>query len=570
MEGMGTDYTKRLEAVADDLQESLQHLVTYTAENLEEKLTVLERNWRKSGRTSAAEELFRVLDELDIPYQRNQPLPYYRQLVRKAIQDGCLSEKAPPPDDQVLQILYRHYREYPTPSDYMRRIVDRLASDPWESDSLRLRILKQFIKYGDYLRAADFGGRTSIRQYANAKRAGGKKSITDAEVLELLDDAVFDVLKTAGEDQLGPRGAYGLLKLADDLSDGKFRSGGATRKGLYLFAMVYGMTYCPGGENSGELFDYETDIVKNLFQDYYSDNPMRFITDAYQENLSAYETPSDQGINVNNFAEIVYLYYIRQDCTPQEKISRSSKMIDRLKKSQTEPVPENISEPVRGRTRHHRELIGEDGPDKSAWALPEDLFEAFVRTNYSCNTRMNKTAVGPLQKEIGQNTAYQLYREILGELGDLSQYNYGLFCADAAVLEKYEAHCRESLGAVPEDFEQFKKLLLAVNGILGHTVHEEVSGLTCEQEWQAPARAVIDALSVDSPGKMSRTAMITAYYYYFNKMNERCLAWDIGDFWLVFTEELNGKLKEAYYPLMSTKNIFDVLTVISSYIHLTD
>ena len=97
-----------------------------------------------------------------------------------------------------------------------------------------------------------------------------------------------------------------------------------------------------------------------------------------------------------------------------------------------------------------------------------------------------------------------------------------------------------------------------------------VSGLTCEQEWQAPARAVIDALSVDSPGKMSRTAMITAYYYYFNKMNERCLAWDIGDFWLVFTEELNGKLKEAYYPLMSTKNIFDVLTVISSYIHLTD
>ena len=43
MEGMGTDYTKRLEAVADDLQESLQHLVTYTAENLEENLTVLDR-----------------------------------------------------------------------------------------------------------------------------------------------------------------------------------------------------------------------------------------------------------------------------------------------------------------------------------------------------------------------------------------------------------------------------------------------------------------------------------------------------------------------------------------------
>ena len=68
---------------------------------------------------------------------------------------------------------------------------------------------------------------------------------------------------------------------------------------------------------------------------------------------------------------------------------------------------------------------------------------------------------------------------------------------------------------------------------------------------------------------MSRTAMITAYYYYFNEMNEECPAWDIGDFWSVFSEELNAKLKEAYYPLMSFKNIFDVLTVISSYIHIT-
>ena len=173
------------------------------------------------------------------------------------------------------------------------------------------------------------------------------------------------------------------------------------------------------------------------------------------------------------------------------------------------------------------------------------------------------------QVETEQNTAYQKYREILDKLGDLSQYNYGLFCADAAVLEKFEEHCQESLGATQEDFKQFKKLLLAVNGMLGHTVHEEVSDLTFEQEWQAPARVVIDALSVNSPEKMSRTAMITAYYYYFNKMNEIFPAWDIGDFWLVFTEELNSKLKEAYYPPMSAKNIFDVLTVISSYIHIT-
>lgn len=567
MEGMENNYTTRLERVADDLQESLRNLNTYTVQDLEEKLAVLERNWKTSGRISAAAELFRVLDALSIPYQRDQSLPYYRQLVRKAVREGRLSEKVPPVDDQVLQILYKHYRSYPTPSDYMQRTVDRLSADPWENDSLRLRILKQFIKYGGYLRAADFGGRATIRQYANMKRGGGKKSITDTEVLEVLDDAVFDVLKTAGEDQLNPRGGCGLLKLADDLAAGKFRSGGATRKGLYLLAMVYGMTYSPGQDD--ERIDYETDIVKNLFQDYYSDNAMRYITEAYQENLAAYETPSDQGINCNNFAEIVYLYYIRQDCAPQEKIRRSSEMIDRLKKSQTGPAPEDISNPTQGRTRHHRELIGEDGPDRSVWALPEDRFEDFVRTHYPCNTQMSNTTVGPLQMETAQNTAYQKYREILDELGDLSAYNYGLFCVDAAVLEKFEEQSRKLLGATPEDFEQFRKLLLAVNRMLGHTVHEEAGGVAYLQERQGPARAVIDALSVDSPRKMSRTVLITAYYYYFNKVNEVFPAGDIGDFWALFTEKLDEKLKEAYYSPMSAKNIFDVLTVISSYIHIT-
>lgn len=557
---METEYTQRLEAVADDLRKSIQKLSVYTAADLEKRMMTLSRTWNTSSVASNSAELFRAFDALGISYEMGQSLSYYEELVKESIRNGKAPRKVPALDNQLLQILYQYYMEYRIPTDYIQRTVDRLASDPWENDSLRLRILKQFIKYGDYLSAAGFGGKTAIPNYVRGKMGARQGRLTEADILEVLDDGVFDVLKDANEDQLKPRGRYGLLKMVDDLADGKFRSGGATRKSLYLFAMVYGMTYCPDREH----IDEKTDVEKNLFKDYYTNNVMRFITETYQENPAAYETPSDQGINVKNFAEIVYLYYISQDCTPQEKIRRSSEMIDRLR--QAAPDTQEKPEATLENTRRYRELIG---PNSRVWTLSEDLFEEFIRTNpYPRNTRAGNALVGPLQLETEQNTAYQKYTEILKELGDLSQYNYGLFCADAAVLEKFEESNREYLGADLKDFKQFKRLLIAVNSYLGHTVFEEPSDATYDQEWKEASTAVITALAVDSPKKMSRTAFITAYYYYFNKRNEGS-SWDISGFWEAFTEEINSELVEAGYYPMNSKNILDVLTVISSYIYLT-
>lgn len=63
----------------------------------------------------------------------------------------------------MLLALFAVYKEYPLPEDYMKRIVDRLcgAEDGWENDTLRLRILKQFIKYGNYLSDAGYSGKES-------------------------------------------------------------------------------------------------------------------------------------------------------------------------------------------------------------------------------------------------------------------------------------------------------------------------------------------------------------------------------------------------------------------------
>ena len=90
---------------------------------------------------------------------------------------------------------------------------------------LRLRILKQFIKYGNYLEDAGFRGRAAIQKYVGRRT---NKKVQENDVLTDLDDGVFDVLGGASKAQRRPNGTYGLLKAADDLASGKFRMGGTT------------------------------------------------------------------------------------------------------------------------------------------------------------------------------------------------------------------------------------------------------------------------------------------------------------------------------------------------------
>ena len=51
----------------------------------------------------------------------------------------------------------------------MDRIIRRLQKEEdqekWGLDSLRLRILKQFIKYGNYLNDVGYGGRLTIKKW---------------------------------------------------------------------------------------------------------------------------------------------------------------------------------------------------------------------------------------------------------------------------------------------------------------------------------------------------------------------------------------------------------------------
>ncbi len=564
--------TRRIDSVLDGLQSEFKSLCDRA--DFENKIEALRIAGAKSDRSSKLRKLFDMFDMCGIEYERGKDYAYYEELVRNADLPS-FSEI----EDRMLLALFSIYEDYPSPEDYMRRIVDRLCyeEDGWENDTLRVRILKQFIKYGNYLADAGYSGRKTICDYVKEKT--GQKT-TDEITLAILDDGIFDGLETATKAQKKPNGKFGLLKMADDLASGKFRAEGATKKSLYLFAMVYGMTYYSGDEDTAGIIDFRTDIETNLFRDYYANNLMRFISDVYMGRLCEFEVdPSGQGINYKNFAEMIYLYYISKDYSPQAKIRLSSEMIKRVQNSQLKQGKKDTD--TIGGTVFYRDLFSEDILSK-----PESEFEKFICENYDCDTYAGSyetkdgtkdQKIGPIQIETEQNSAFAEYQAILKALVKrgvaLENCNYGLWFTDVAAFRKkgYENLCGRIAEIDRDKFNEFMELLLGINNFIGYTVDETVSSQNSEQEWNEPSKMKTKALYVESPAAVTRTSMIVAYYYYYNAVHEN----DADGRWKNFEEVFNNfkrdidpKLEAAYYQPLSGKNIFDVLVTFSSYAYL--
>lgn len=574
--------TRRMDTVLDELQREFKSICTIT--DIKAKMQSVKIAGSKSDRASKLRKLFDLFDVCGISYERGRDNQYYETLIENT-HFPDFSEI----EERMIMALYLRYKEYPTPEEYMLRIVNRLCfkEDAWEQNSLRLRILKQFIKYGDYLSEAGYGGKKTIVDYAKAN--AGKKTLSDGEVLLFIDDGIFSCLEDATKAQKKPDGKYGLLKLSDDLATGKFRAEGATKKGLYLFAMVFGMTYFSGKVDSGEILDHRTDIEINLFRDYYSNNLMRFISDAYRGRLCEYEVdPSGQGINYKNFAEMIYVYFISQNLESNEKIRLSSEMIKRVQNKQFKTGRTSLK--PKNNTIYYKGLFFGNNLDplssEDVLELSVDEFETFVCKNYDCDTYAGtyETKNGPVDNkksefrvQTEQNTAYSEYRKIikkLEELGvSLDRCNYGLWFTDVAAFKKLGCSTiKDRLKSInDEDFNLFIELLQGVNDFVGYTVTEEISDLTTEQEWKEPAITKTKALFVSSANEVTRTSIIVAFYYYYNALHENDgnAQWkNFEELFKDFKRGVDVYLLNANYQALSGKNIFDVLVTFSSYAYL--
>ncbi|MBE6019557.1 MAG: hypothetical protein E7230_04380 [Clostridiales bacterium] len=553
-----TSITRRLEASLDGLQEEFRAL--YTAEDLSRAADELRRSAGRSDHSSKLKRLFGMLELCGISYERGLSDSAYEEIIRAAdIPSFAGSE------ERILRALYTVFERYPAPDEYMERLVNRLSSpdDNWFLDTLRLRILKQFIKYGNYLYDAKCGSRAYIRSYAAERGASGKSV---EEVISHLDDHVFDPLFAAEttKDQRKFDGKYGLLKIADDLASGKFRVWGVTKQDLYLFAMVYGMTYNSGADDGDAAFDRRTDIEINLFRDYYTNNFVRFITGTYRGKLQEFELdPSGQGINYKNFAEMVYLYYISSDLSPEEKISRSHAMIQDIRSAMvgkgapaewtgsdsTETFRRMIRDPDRAR------MSSEDILNR-----PEDEFRDFLCRYYFCDTSGSyipqegaKSKVSPLMLETGQYTAYENYRMIIDGLADLGlepeDCDYGLWFTDVQALYRkgFDGLSETRPGVSEKSFADFMDLLAGVD------------------------KYMKGALRIESPENVTRSSMITAFYYYYNALRAgdgTTRGMSFEDVFNDFKTEADAYLEESGYQLFSGRDLFDVLVAFSAYSYI--
>lgn len=545
---MGT-ITRRMESAIDEME----NIIQYSKEDFENAISEVRNadEYSRSDKTVKLCNMFIAVGFNDCKY--DQSIEYYIDFFEKNISNNPFYNQSV--EAMVLRELFERFESYPTPKEYMKTIVDNNAFDSdisWRDDSLRLRILKQFIKYTDYLKDTPkmSASKTFIRKYVGDMINKERNAVTVDEVLENIDDSIFDYIDTPEAKKKA--NSDKLLKTADNLAEGKFRTSGRTQTELYYFAMAYDMNYYTGAKN--EVFEKKRDIEKNLFQDYYCNNIMRVLSEEYQKNTKAYEAvPSERGINYKNYAEMVYLYFVNKDCTPLEKVQGAEKMIKKLQElSEENDSSEVLLEDKErgGDTKYYRGYFKADENyfTEDVINYSETDFFEFVLNNYNCKSE-NKA---PTQKNIEQETAFSIYD---GLKKMILKYNLGInenekpWKIDSELILKAMDELRIEIH--PDDEERYKDFVLLANKTL----------------------EMIDDpkfFQIESSDKMSRTALIVVYYYLYCSKYSDILLSGMTTFKEVYDSvsyDINAELIECGYQEMNGRNIFDVFVLLLIYIY---
>ena len=323
---MGT-ITMRAENTFEELDNTL---FFYTEEDLLAQLDDIEFA-DEPERTQLLPDLYRKLKRNGIPCEKrtdSDAVEYYRQIITEYYSDPKNQASF---ESRLVTALARKLSSYPTPADYLQRIADNCGDKRWKRNTLRLRILKQFIVYGDFLKASYDTKKTDqsawIKMVTNAGNA--------EDAAKKLDDSIFD--RYYNDTAAFKNHACEAIKIANELASGIFWTNSVTIKPLYLLAICFGMTYAYESEDEVRLPDEKTDIRKNLFRGFYINNPIG-------EKTNGSAIPSERGINYSNYAEMAYLYYIANDCgglTAAEKLRRAEAMIAAVGSAEKPPLLEN-------------------------------------------------------------------------------------------------------------------------------------------------------------------------------------------------------------------------------------
>ena len=481
--------TRRMESVTNSLKQKYTSL--YNRRDFVNRIKYLSR-CSKDEASAVKVALSSMFEKCGINSVNVDGTPEYYMHI--------LDESDIPTPSQMTHSVYESFLKeftenpFPLPEEYIERMVDGKIDERWGNDSLRVKILKKFVRDAGYLAVAGYS-EGYIKSYA--KKKTGKKTLTLDEIIESIDEEIFKSIEDEDEiyreatanlverreelkklskarkeelenivekkegkkkkelkreiegalrgdkiyseyqnkledvraqidnekkkkkQKTNNKGKLGLLKIADDLASGRFGNPDVVREEIYLFAIVFELTYFTGDPE--EIVTEETkvrNIETVMFGDYYANNLMRYISGKHTNIKRGGEVqdPSGRGINYKNYMEVIFLYYLRRvDLSVIERLegvySMAKNVYDLYKANSEEEKPRVVVKESMSQfyTESFKSLDLED----------EEEFIDYLVNNYDCSTPPNKTPVFSIEAE--QRTAVKEYKLLLEDV-----YEFGV------------------------------------------------------------------------------------------------------------------------------------------------
>lgn len=553
------DITIRAERIEREVQEIFQHL--YQRSDLIALLRRVE-NASLSARPSRLQTLVELLRSLGADCEGGRELGYYRTVIESL----DLPEDDEALNVKVLRTLHEIYRSYPTPEQFMERIVRSLAPDAFPADSVRLIVLRRFVETVNV--------KENTHYYCKALGNDPSK----------LDESVFDALNSND----APR----LIVAANDLAKGVYAETASSKEQLFLLAFAFGMRFYP--DTAAPEYDVARDVEKNIYEDYYCDNLTRYISSEPRFAASLLDNePRGTGLNFKNFVDVSFVYYLdRVDLTPRERVEGFYRTIERVKKTwlkdHTAFSPQlkerylaDVDDKETGRTVMNRELVIDE-----MLSLTEEAFEQALLENFFCDLRYiytsrttGATGIGTrglFEEEFATDSPYRMYCENRDIIRDTIQLPHDVSLEDIdrrrmnGNEESMRAMSRTSLGQAYERMLELEGNMPTLDRF--RTVFAEDDPFWAVLNSVADRLEPYAAMSVPSGALMTRTKLIAVYYHRYCL---ECMQDDYtrkGDDWLNFSEFfsdfttcINTYLELAGYALFSPKSIYDMLVVLFTY-----
>lgn len=260
---------------------------------------------------------------------------------------------------------------------------------------------------------------SDLAEFAKSLESGFKKHLNQfssrtktGSLIKLAENYEDDRRYAKKQKQTGD---WKLLTLCEDLAKGAFKTNNRqTRVNLYRFAMMFDMTF----SISPDKRDPERDICKNLFEDYYCDNLVRYLGQSplnLKESSGWENEPSGEGINLKNYAEAIYIYYLYHKdpaLTPGQRIMRAEKAIQSCRAAKNDHKAQTGSGIY---TEYYTEIFADI-------ILPakEDQLPKLICDHYP----IDDTVAMPIQNASGQITASEFFNESLEALDDGTEADY--------------------------------------------------------------------------------------------------------------------------------------------------